>query len=98
MSKRSERKPRIKPSGDCQARLRSPTKKDKTSNLAKHEKNDKVQRVSLRMARDPSYKDPFSSSKLEMIKQIRAQRAAAVNERSEAAFRASKLTTPVSYI
>lgn len=36
----------------------------------------------------PKYEDPLASSKLEMIKNIRARRAAAENEKNEAITRA----------
>ncbi|KAL0463763.1 UNVERIFIED_CONTAM: hypothetical protein Slati_0263900 [Sesamum latifolium] len=50
-----------------------------------------VHRVRSKRRKAPSYKDPFASSKLEMLKNIRAQRAAAMSKRSEAIFRAKLL-------
>ncbi|KAK6128089.1 hypothetical protein DH2020_038172 [Rehmannia glutinosa] len=80
-SERAERKPRTKPSGDGQTRKRSP----------KHEIKTQAQRVRIKRSKTPSYKDPFASSKLEMLKTIRAQRAAAVNPKSEAISKAKLL-------
>ncbi|KAK4413714.1 hypothetical protein Salat_2784200 [Sesamum alatum] len=91
ISERVERKPRRKPSGDGQTRKRSPIKKDETDNIAKRETKSPVHRVRSKRRKAPSYKDPLASSKLEMLKNIRAQRAAAMSKRSEAIFRAKLL-------
>lgn len=91
ISERVERKPRRKPSGDGQARKRGPIKKDETDNLVKRETKSPVHRVRSKRRKAPSYKDPFASSKLEMLKNIRAQRAAAMSKRSEAICRAKLL-------
>ncbi|KAI3463185.1 hypothetical protein Pfo_019848 [Paulownia fortunei] len=91
ISERVERKPRRKPSGGGQTRKRNPTKKDETDNLVKCETKSQAQQVRLKRSKAPSYKDPFASSKLEMLKNIRAQRAASMNKKFEAIFRAKLL-------
>ncbi|KAL0429964.1 UNVERIFIED_CONTAM: hypothetical protein Sradi_0622400 [Sesamum radiatum] len=91
ISERVERKPRGKPIGDGQARKRSSIKKDESDNIVKHETKSPVHRVRSKRRKAPSYKDPFASSKLEILKNIRAQRAAAMSKRSEAIFRAKLL-------
>ncbi|KAL0380602.1 UNVERIFIED_CONTAM: hypothetical protein Sangu_0124500 [Sesamum angustifolium] len=91
ISERDERKPRRKPSGDGQTRKRSPMKKDEPDDLKKRETKNPVYRVRSKRRKTPSYKDPFANSKLEMLKNIRAQRAAAMSKRSEAIFRAKLL-------
>ncbi|KAL3839162.1 hypothetical protein ACJIZ3_023753 [Penstemon smallii] len=85
-----ERKPRRKPSGDGQTR-RSPKKKEEVDNLAKREAKSQTQRTRIKRSKTPLYKDPLASSKLEMLKSIRAQRAAAVNRKAEAITRAKLL-------
>lgn len=49
-----------------------------------------IKKVPSRRKRNatPSYKDPLASSKLEMIRKIRAERAAMENKRKEATERA----------
>ncbi|XP_075506909.1 uncharacterized protein LOC142543493 [Primulina tabacum] len=84
-----ERKPRKKPSIDEQTRKTSTKKKVESNDLAKHETKD--QRIRLKKSSTPLYKDPFASSKLEMLKNIRAQRVAAMNKKSEAISRAKLL-------
>ncbi|PIN21246.1 hypothetical protein CDL12_06036 [Handroanthus impetiginosus] len=86
-----ERKPRRKLSGERQTRKRSHTKKDETDNLVKHEMKSQAQRFRLKRSRASFYRDPFASSKLEMLKNIRAQRAAPANQKSEAISRAKLL-------
>ncbi|XP_008465041.2 uncharacterized protein LOC103502752 [Cucumis melo] len=49
------------------------------------------QRLKLRKSRAPRFKDPLASSKLEMIKRIRAQRAMAETQKMEAIERARLL-------
>ncbi|KAK2969994.1 hypothetical protein RJ640_008334 [Escallonia rubra] len=80
-------KPKRTPVGDRQPKKTSPTKMKSTDteNLAET-KRPRLKRSSL-----PPYKDPLASSKLEMIKNIRAQRAAAENNKSEAITRAKLL-------
>ncbi|KAK3025128.1 hypothetical protein RJ639_043910 [Escallonia herrerae] len=80
-------KPRRKPVGDRQPKKTSPTKKKSTDmDNSAETKRPRLKRSSL-----PPYKDPLASSKLEMIKTIRAQRAAAENNKSEAITRAKLL-------
>ncbi|KAL3632846.1 hypothetical protein CASFOL_025830 [Castilleja foliolosa] len=85
-----ERKPRRKPSGDGQPRTRSP-KKDKTDDLAKRETKSQIQQIRPKRSKTPSYKDPLASTKLEMLKNIREQRAAAMDKKSVAVARAKLL-------
>ncbi|KAA8540197.1 hypothetical protein F0562_024240 [Nyssa sinensis] len=89
----AERKPRRKPSGDRQLRQRSPAKKKAIDavNFAGNETKNQSQRPRLRRSNMPLYKDPLASSKLEMIKNIRAQRAAAETKKTEAIERAKLL-------
>ncbi|KAG8380225.1 hypothetical protein BUALT_Bualt07G0171200 [Buddleja alternifolia] len=87
ITERVERKPRRKPSGDGQTRKRRPKKKDEKNDLAKGDTKSQIQRTRTKR-RTPLYKDPLASSKLEMLKNIRAQRAAAINQKSEAINRA----------
>lgn len=88
-----ERKPRRRPVSDGQTRKRSPPKKkaDEVDNLVKLEPKSQVQRVRLRRKNTPMYKDPLASSKLEMLKNIRAQRAAIDQKKIEAISRAKEL-------
>ncbi|XP_051119565.1 uncharacterized protein LOC127243530 [Andrographis paniculata] len=83
------RKPRT-PTTRSRPTQRSRREKDNASNLEKR-CTIQVQRPRLKSPRGPSYKDPLANSKLEMIKDIRAQRAAAVTGRSEAVFKAKLL-------
>lgn len=88
-----ERKPRRRPVSDGQTRKRSPPKKkaDEVDKLVKLEPKSQVQRVRLRRKNTPMYKDPLASSKLEMLKNIRAQRAAIDQKKIEAISRAKEL-------
>ncbi|XP_009614006.1 uncharacterized protein [Nicotiana tomentosiformis] len=88
-----ERKPSRRPVSDGQTRKRSPPKKkaDEVDNLVKLETKSQVQRVRLRRKHTPMYKDPLASSKLEMLKNIRAQRAAIDQKKIEAISRAKEL-------
>lgn len=54
----------------------------------KPENKSEILRISLKRNNTPLYKDPLASSKLEMLKNIRAQRAAAENKKIEAVARA----------
>ncbi|KAK4427456.1 hypothetical protein Salat_1514500 [Sesamum alatum] len=86
-----ERKPRRRPSADGQTQKRSPRKKYENNDPAKHETKTQVQRIRSKRRRTPSYKDPLASTKLEMLRNIRAQRTAAMNKKSEAITRAKML-------
>ncbi|EYU45920.1 hypothetical protein ABFS82_04G089900 [Erythranthe guttata] len=84
ISERVERKPRIirqSGNGDGQARKRRSTNKDENFHLGKRETKGQVR---SKRRKPPLYKDPFASSKLEMLKNIRAQRASSVSKKSEA--------------
>ncbi|XP_073142933.1 uncharacterized protein [Henckelia pumila] len=84
-----ERKPRKKPNMDELTRKTSTKKKVEADDLANHGSTD--QKIRLKKSSTPLYKDPFASSKLEMLKNIRAQRVAAMNKKSEAISRAKLL-------
>ncbi|KAK6796085.1 hypothetical protein RDI58_009540 [Solanum bulbocastanum] len=88
-----ERRPRRKPASDEQTRKRSPPKKkaNELDNLVKPEPKSQVQRVRLRRKNTPMYKDPLASSKLEMLKNIRAQRAGIDQKKIEAVMKAKAL-------
>ncbi|CAN4089228.1 unnamed protein product [Withania somnifera] len=75
------RRPKRKPDSDGQTRKRSPPKKkaNEMDNLVKPEPRNQVQR------------DPLASSKLEMLKNIRAQRASIDQKKIEAVTRAKAL-------
>lgn len=83
----AERKPRRKPRGDAQT-TRNPAKK-KSSVM--YSASGSESRSKSKRSNEPRYKDPLASSKLEMIKNIRAQRAAAETEKTEAIERAMML-------
>ncbi|KAM7480669.1 hypothetical protein LguiA_028882 [Lonicera macranthoides] len=85
-------KPRRRPSSDRQTRRSAQKKKsDLTDNSSVSETGYKTQRPKLKRSKMPKYEDPLASSKLEMIKNIRARRAAAENEKNEAITRAKLL-------
>lgn len=88
-----ERRPRRRPASDEQTRKRSPPKKkaNELDNLVMPEPKSQVQRVRLRRKNTPMYKDPLASSKLEMLKNIRAQRAGIDQKKIEAVMRAKAL-------
>ncbi|RDY06451.1 hypothetical protein CR513_09563, partial [Mucuna pruriens] len=87
-----ERKPRRRPSYGTQPTKKKPTKKRDTDTSA-HVKNDARTRnpIVLKKSKSPAYKDPLVNSKLEMIKNIRAQRAAAEITQTQAIERARLL-------
>ncbi|KDP40621.1 hypothetical protein JCGZ_24620 [Jatropha curcas] len=86
----AERKPRRRPS--IQSRKQAPTK-IRTSVMNNFSGSDTVRTIQRpkRTRETPLYKDPLASSKLEMIKNIRAQRAAAETKKTEAVKRARLL-------
>lgn len=86
------RKPRRRPSGDTQS-TRSPANKTTSHILdsAGSETKSQNQKTRLKKSNSPMYKDPLANSKLEMIKNIRAQRAAAETKKTEAIERARLL-------
>ncbi|KAL3528533.1 hypothetical protein ACH5RR_007855 [Cinchona calisaya] len=80
-----------KPSGDGQTRKTSPSnRKIVSDDSVKPEPRSQIQRVGLKSTVAP-YKDPLVSAKLEMLKNIRAQRAAAESKKTEAIARAKLL-------
>uniref|UniRef100_A0A5B7ADN6 Nuclease associated modular domain-containing protein n=1 Tax=Davidia involucrata TaxID=16924 RepID=A0A5B7ADN6_DAVIN len=89
----AERKPRRKPSGERQPLKRIPAKKKPidADSSAGNETKSQSQRSRLRRSNMALYKDPLASSKLEMIKNIKAQRVAAETKKTEAVERAKLL-------
>jgi hypothetical protein len=84
-----ERKPRRRPSDGTRMSKRSPMKKaSDTSNYSNGEAEIQNQRLRSRRNSAPLYKDPLVSSKMEMIKNIRAKRAAVETKKTEAIERA----------
>ncbi|XP_018434226.2 uncharacterized protein LOC108806544 isoform X1 [Raphanus sativus] len=71
---------RRRPSGTGEPRKKNPT--NKTTRVS--ETVRKVQVVKVRKRRGPVYKDPLASSKLEMIKSIRAKRVAEESKKMDA--------------
>ncbi|KAG2304649.1 hypothetical protein Bca52824_033300 [Brassica carinata] len=78
---------RRRPSGNAEPRKKSPTNKTTRDS----ETVRKVQVVKVRKRRTPVYKDPLASSKLEMIKSIRAKRVADESKKMDAVERARLL-------
>ncbi|XP_041000749.1 uncharacterized protein LOC121246622 [Juglans microcarpa x Juglans regia] len=89
----TERRSRTRPSGGTRMSRRDPTKKraGEIKNSSMGETKIQKQRLRLRRNSAPSYKDPLASSKLEMIKNIRAERAVAETKKTEAVERARLL-------
>ncbi|XP_042025677.1 uncharacterized protein LOC121772589 [Salvia splendens] len=90
----TEWKRKRKPPGERQTQNRG--RKDKDND--KDENNDACktknvnQRIRAKRSKTPSYKDPLASTKLEMLKNIRAKRAAAVDDpKTEAVMKAKSL-------
>ncbi|XP_007024787.2 PREDICTED: uncharacterized protein LOC18596322 [Theobroma cacao] len=88
----AERKPKRKPTGGTQSK-QSPSKRkaSDTNYSSTSETISPIERLSLRRRNKPLYKDPMASSKLEMIKNIRAQRATEESRKIEAVERARLL-------
>ncbi|XP_028088384.1 uncharacterized protein LOC114288956 isoform X1 [Camellia sinensis] len=89
----AERKPKRRPrSSERQPRIQNPTKKkaNDTDNSTGNVTESQKRRTRLR-SNMPLFKDPLASSKLEMIKNIRAERAAAETKKTEAIERAKLL-------
>ncbi|XP_056176462.1 uncharacterized protein LOC115683707 isoform X2 [Syzygium oleosum] len=90
-----ERKPRRKPAdaGGTRPRKRSPSQK-KSSDMDSTPRLDhqsQIQKLRLKRRKTPLFKDPLASSKLELIKSIRAHRAAQETNKTEAIARARLL-------
>ncbi|GMI91709.1 hypothetical protein like AT1G53800 [Hibiscus trionum] len=86
------RKPKRKPT-TCTQSKQSPSKKkaNETSYSSTSETITPIERLRLRRKNKPLYKDPMASSKLEMLKNIRAQRATEELKKTEAVERARLL-------
>ncbi|XVF74216.1 hypothetical protein PTKIN_Ptkin13bG0092700 [Pterospermum kingtungense] len=85
----AERKPKRKPAAATLSK-QSPSK-GKASDMNYSSSGDSIspiERLGLRRRNKPLYKDPMASSKLKMIKNIRAQRAAGESKKTEAVERA----------
>ncbi|XVE88541.1 hypothetical protein DITRI_Ditri19aG0077500 [Diplodiscus trichospermus] len=81
----AERKPKRKTTAVTQSK-QSPSKRKAsyTSYSSTGETISPIERLRLRRRNKPPYKDPMANSKLEMIKNIRAQRAAEESKKIEA--------------
>ncbi|WZZ65418.1 uncharacterized protein LOC106418665 isoform X1 [Brassica napus] len=80
---------RRRPSGNAEPRKKNPT--SKTTREPETERQIKVKVVKVRKRRTPVYKDPLASTKLEMIKSIRAKRVAEESKKMDAVERARLL-------
>lgn len=84
-----EKKPRRTTSDDGQTRKRSPKKKKIDSDASANSgPKSHIQRLKKKRCGMPLYKDPLVGAKLEMLKNIRAQRATTESKKSEALTRA----------
>ncbi|XP_031092426.1 uncharacterized protein LOC115997090 [Ipomoea triloba] len=87
-----ERKPRRKPSSDGQTQnRRPPNKKVDIGGVTVHNHRPQTKQATIKKSYTPKYKDPLAHSKLEMLRNIRARRAVADNEKIEAVKRAKLL-------
>lgn len=84
----AERKPRRRPSGGSQSARPDFTRR--TNDTEKGNTRSPIQQL-RRRTKTPSYKDPLARSKLEMIKNIRAERTATETKKNEAIERARSL-------
>ncbi|CAH8344071.1 unnamed protein product [Eruca vesicaria subsp. sativa] len=73
---------RRRPSGNAEPRKKNPA--IKTAREPEAERQIKVKVVKVRKRKTPVYKDPLASSKLEMIKSIRAKRVAEESKKMDA--------------
>ncbi|CAD5315471.1 unnamed protein product [Arabidopsis thaliana] len=80
---------RRRPRSDAEPRKKTPTKK--STRDSEFERQSQVQVVKVRKRKTPAYKDPLASSKLEMIKSIRAKRVAEESKKMDAVERARLL-------
>lgn len=84
-----ERKPRRSPSAITRPRRNSSPKKPRdTGNALKRDPTGCIRQAKPKRSNGPLFKDPKARSKLEMIKSIRAQRAASETSTIEAINRA----------
>ncbi|XP_039009226.1 protein SON-like [Hibiscus syriacus] len=88
----AERKPKRKPTAGTQSK-QSPSKRkaSDTDYSSANETISPIERIRIRRINKPLYKDPMASSKLEMLKNMRAQRAAEESKKTEAVERARLL-------
>ncbi|KAJ6832438.1 uncharacterized protein M6B38_344505 [Iris pallida] len=88
-----EKRPRRKRPSETSSVKRESVKKKPTQPKGVNEETKSIKKVVSRRRRNsnPSYKDPMASSKLEMIKKIRADRAAMETRKREATERAKLL-------
>lgn len=84
----AERKPRRRPSGGSQSARQDFTRR--TNDTEKGNTRSPIQQL-RRRTKTPSYKDPLARSKLEMIKNIRAERTATETKKNEAIEQARSL-------
>lgn len=84
----AERKPRRRPSGGSQSARQDFTRR--TNDTEKGNTRSPIQQL-RRRTKTPPYKDPLARSKLEMIKNIRAERTATETKKNEAIERARSL-------
>ncbi|XWS19985.1 hypothetical protein CRYUN_Cryun31cG0062800 [Craigia yunnanensis] len=88
----AERKPKRKPTAGTQSKqIHSKRKVSDTNFSSTSETISPIERLRLRRRNKPLYKDPMASSKLEILKNIRAQRAAEESKKTEAVERARLL-------
>lgn len=87
----AERKVRRKPSGGSQSPRTTKKKVSNAERSAAGETKVKNQQPKLKKRTAPKYKDPLANSKLEMLKNIRAQRVASETRKNEAIERAKLL-------
>lgn len=83
----TERKPRTRPprDGAQPTKKKKPiTKRDSDASIFIKSASKIVKPIRLRKSKSPAYKDPLVNSKLEMIKNIRAQRASAETRQTQA--------------
>ncbi|TYH16896.1 hypothetical protein ES288_A05G151200v1 [Gossypium darwinii] len=81
----AERKPKRKPTTSSQFRQSHSKKKANETNYSTTSVTiSPIERLRMRRRNKPLYKDPMASSKLEMLKNIRAQRAAEELKKTEA--------------
>ncbi|XWS16097.1 hypothetical protein CRYUN_Cryun34aG0056300 [Craigia yunnanensis] len=88
----AERKPKRKPTaGTLSKQIPSKRKAGDTNYCSTSETISPIERLRLPVKNEPLYKDPMASSKLEMLKNIRAERAAEESKKTEAVERARLL-------
>nr|KJB70032.1 hypothetical protein B456_011G054500 [Gossypium raimondii] len=85
-------KPKRKPAAGTQSKQSPPKRKASDTNYSSgSETISPIERLRIRRRNKPLYKDPMASSKLEMLKNLRAQRAAEELKKTEAVERARLL-------